>query len=123
MLRTMLLAMPFVFLSAASQADDDAGGIDCNHAMTQMDMNLCADNDYQAADKKLNAAYRKAMAGEDTHGRDLLRQSERAWIAYRDAECAYVANASEGGSIQPMEYSVCLTELTKARTKELKTGQ
>jgi uncharacterized protein YecT (DUF1311 family) len=86
-----------------------------------MDLNVCADNEYHVWDKKLNEAYRTAASQEDAHGRDLLKQSERAWIAYRDAECAHQANASEGGSIQPMEYSNCLTEKTKARIKELQS--
>ena len=115
MIRYLILAMPLVLLAVPAAA----GGVNCSKAVTQMDMNFCADKDYQAADKKLNEAYRKAAAQEDAHGRDLLKQSERAWIAYRDAECAYQANASQGGSIQPMEYSNCLTEKTKARIKEL----
>ncbi|HEY2033069.1 MAG TPA: lysozyme inhibitor LprI family protein [Rhizomicrobium sp.] len=93
--------------------------VDCNNAMTQMDMNICADREYQRADKALGHAYTTAMSSEDGKGRELLRASERAWIAFRDAECTYEANASAGGSIQPMEYSNCLTELTKARTKQL----
>jgi uncharacterized protein YecT (DUF1311 family) len=84
-----------------------------------MDMNICADRDYQRTDKALGHAYTAAMATEDAKGRDLLRASERAWITFRDAECTYQANASAGGSIQPMEYSNCLTDLTKTRTKQL----
>ena len=115
MIRTFILALPLVLLAAPAAA----GGINCSKAVVQMDLNTCADQEYHVWDKKLNDAYRAASAQEDAKGRELLKQSERAWIAYRDAECAYQANASEGGSIQPMEYSNCLTEKTKARIKEL----
>ena len=111
MIRSLILALPLVAF-AASAAD-----IDCNKAITQTDMNMCADKDYQAADKKLNDIYRKVMAAEE--GKDELKAAQRAWIVFRDAECTFETAGSEGGSIHPMEYSMCLTKLTKARTKEL----
>jgi len=117
MIRYLVLATSLVLFAAPAAA----ANVECKNAVTQMDMNFCADKDYQAADKKLNEAYRKAAAQEDAHGRDLLKQSERAWMTYRDAQCTYQTNASEGGSIQPMEYSECLTEKTKARIKELQS--
>ena len=52
----------------------------------------------------------------------LLQTAQRAWIAFRDAECTYSTADSEGGSIHPMEVSQCLTELTEARTKQLTSG-
>ena len=113
MIRVMFLAVSFVVFSAAALAGD----VDCSKAMTQMDMDFCAGKDYQAADKKLNDVYRKVSADEE--GKDKLKAAQRAWIVFRDAECTFETAASEGGSIQPMEYSMCLTKLTKARTKEL----
>ena len=58
----------------------------------------------------------------DAHALDLLRKAQRAWIAFRDAECTYDTVGDEGGSIQPMDYSLCLTRLTKLRTAQLKQG-
>ena len=55
----------------------------------------------------------------DDKSRKLLQVAQRAWIAFRDAECAYTTAGSEGGSIHPMEVSQCLTDLTEQRTKQL----
>ena len=87
-----------------------------------MDMNACADQDFQAADALLNKVYKDASKDLDAHALDLLRKAQRAWITFRDAECTYETVGDEGGSIQPMDYSLCLTRLTKFRTKELSAG-
>ena len=98
---------------------------ECNPSdESQMGMNICADADYKAADAKLNAAYQEIMKrlSDDAEGRKLLQTAQRAWIAFRDAECAFSANDSKGGSIYPMLVSECLTELTNARTAQLKAN-
>ena len=117
------VAAAALLFAATPALADEADGIDCAHAMAQQDMNICADRDYQRADAVLNSAYRKAMEGLDEHNRDLLRTAQRAWIAFRDAECTYESAPNEGGSIHPLIYSGCLTALTMARTKQLREGQ
>ena len=116
MIRSLLLALPLV-LFAASGADRD-----CNNPMDQSTMNICADKDYRAADKKLNDVYSKVMTALDDAGyRAKLKTAQRAWIQYRDTECTFEVAENEGGSIYPLVYSGCLTRLTGARTKELQT--
>ncbi len=111
------LAAPL--LAAAPALADD---VDCKNAQAQNDMNICADKDYRAADAVLNKVYKDMTKGMDAHTLDLLRKSQRAWIAFRDAECTYQNVENEGGSIYPMVYSGCLTRLTKLRTQQLKQG-
>ena len=36
--------------------------VDCKDPMTQMAMNICAGRDYEAADRKLNAVWKKVSA-------------------------------------------------------------
>lgn len=36
--------------------------VDCNNAMTQLEMTTCTNLDWQQADEELNAAYKAAMA-------------------------------------------------------------
>ncbi|MEJ0026391.1 MAG: lysozyme inhibitor LprI family protein [Rhizomicrobium sp.] len=123
-MRTLLIGVAAALLLAASPSRaDESDGIDCDNAMTQTDMNICADKDYRAADKLLNAAYAKAMAGLDAHNRDLLRTAQRQWIKFRDAECTYESAPNEGGSMHPLSYSGCMTTLTLERTKLIKAGQ
>jgi uncharacterized protein YecT (DUF1311 family) len=85
-------------------------------------LNICADADYQAADAKLNAAYKNIVSSNDRASNKLLQAAQRAWIAFRDAECAYSTADSEGGSIHPMEVSQCLTKLNNERIKQLTSG-
>ena len=90
-----------------------------DHAMaecsgnTQSEMNECAANDYKLANRDLNAYYSKL---EKT---DELVKAERAWIAYRDAECNYQAKPFAGGSAAPMVLASCLADLTKQRLQQL----
>jgi uncharacterized protein YecT (DUF1311 family) len=97
-------------------------GIDCNNAMSQMEMNICAGDSSDAADIKLNKAYKqlKELIGKDRPALQSLVKSERAWITYRDIQCEAESAGSEGGSIHSMELSGCVEEKTIARTKELK---
>jgi uncharacterized protein YecT (DUF1311 family) len=102
-----------------SQSDDPFKATDCSRAQAQVEMNYCADRDFNAEDKKLNALYRKLMASLDAQTQTLLRTAEKNWLGFRDSECEFETAGSEGGSIRPMEESNCLTEKTKARIKEL----
>jgi len=79
----------------------------------QMEMNECAGAAYQKADKTLNQVYRQLEKTPE------LVASEKAWIAFRDAECKYQASGFEGGSMQPMVYANCLQSLTEDRIKQL----
>ena len=44
-----------------------------------------------------------------------LRAAQRAWLAFRDAECAHAAARSGGGSIRVIEAAECLRTLTARR--------
>jgi uncharacterized protein YecT (DUF1311 family) len=94
---------------------------DCAQLTVQMEINACAGANFEAADAALNKVYKQVMGQQnDTASKDQLREVERAWIAYRDRECALeVGPREDGGSIWPMEMSNCLEEKTAARIREL----
>ncbi|CCE96859.1 hypothetical protein SFHH103_02364 [Sinorhizobium fredii HH103] len=107
--------------------------VDCQKAETQRDLNMCADQEYQAADADLNKAYRKAIAAMQETDKELggidaayvgaveaLKKAQRAWIGYRDGQCELAGFEARGGSMEPMLVSGCLAELTRKRTAELK---
>ena len=90
-----------------------------------------SDKDYQAADKALNQAYDAALAS--TKSRDdekpydaksfeeVMRAAQRAWVAYRDADCKdLIAQEWFGGTGTTAASLGCMTEKTIQRTKELK---
>ncbi|MGX5802691.1 lysozyme inhibitor LprI family protein [Bradyrhizobium sp. Arg314] len=115
-MRRLFLSACLVLLATAPAAfAEDCDRNDDSQSM----MNICADADYQAADAKLNAAYKDLISRNDQASNKLLQMAQRAWIAFRDAECAYSTADSEGGSIHPMEVSQCLTRLTTERTKQI----
>lgn len=112
-----------------------AGALLASPAMAQ------SGGDYQAADAQLNAAYRTAMTrmkqlDRGTKPADLppaeragpsysqaLLNSQRAWIAYRDANCRAFSYEYRGGSAQGLSNRVCLIRVTRARTAELRLLQ
>ncbi|UVK40093.1 DUF1311 domain-containing protein [Mesorhizobium sp. AR10] len=118
-MRRIFLPAFLVVLAAASAAHAD--DCDRNDDSQQM-MTICAGADYGAADARLNKAYKDLVGRNDDKTNKLLQTAQRAWIIFRDAECAYSTADSEGGSIHPMEVSECLTRLTNDRIKQLTSG-
>ena len=115
-MRLMLLSACLVLLAGASVAHVQ----ECERGDdSQQMMNICAGEDYQAADARLNKAYQDLISSDDADGKRLLQAAQRAWITFRDAECAHSTAASVGGSIHSMEVSQCLTRLTNDRIKQL----
>ncbi|MEP6563849.1 MAG: lysozyme inhibitor LprI family protein [Mesorhizobium sp.] len=113
-MRRIFLTACLVILASAARAED----CDRNDDSQQM-MNICASEDYSAADAKLNEAYQNLIGANGANTRKLLQTAQRAWIVFRDAECEYATADSEDGSIHPMEVSACLTRLTNDRIKQL----
>lgn len=130
-MRLGLFVLPLIIVMAAgaASATDDAAP-DCDNLTTQADMNLCAADSADRADAALNAQYKltrkaamswdKGLDEADRGAEKALLGAQRAWIAYRDAECSLEGFSTGGGSMQPLIISGCLERLTKARTQELK---
>ena len=117
-LKTVGAALGLVLVTATP------GWAICERADGVISTLACLDQEYAVADANLNAAWRRVIAehpsGGDraAHTQD-IRVSQRAWIAFRDAECE--AQAKVG---IPKYWQVnkmwCLYEMTKARTAMLK---
>ncbi|MCO5080295.1 MAG: lysozyme inhibitor LprI family protein [Rhizobiaceae bacterium] len=112
---------------AAAQED-----LDCENAMAQVELNMCADQDYRKADAELNKIWKEArqtakeldadQSSDDMKGAEAaLLAAQRAWITYRDRSCELAGFEARGGSMEPMLVSGCLAEMTRARTKELRS--
>ncbi|RTM11220.1 MAG: DUF1311 domain-containing protein [Hyphomicrobiales bacterium] len=96
-----------------------AASIDCGSAKTQAELATCTAKDAASADAALNAVY-KALSGRLGHA-DLerLREAQRAWIPFRDKECAFRTQPYADGSVYPSLVGVCKEELTKTRLAQL----
>lgn len=95
---------------------------DCTVPEATVAMIECASADLQAADKRLNEAYKAVRANLDELGTALLLKAQRAWIKFRDAECERERDAARGGTMAPLLQLSCLTQLTKQRTNDLSDG-
>ena len=109
-----------------------AGEPDC--AGTQAEMTQCAADDFARADAVLNAVWREVMAalrerdGEAARYQpdrgsytEAARNAQRAWVAFRDAECGAESDSeARGGSMEPMVFHSCRARLTEERTAQLR---
>ncbi|WP_321870958.1 lysozyme inhibitor LprI family protein [Burkholderia ubonensis] len=97
-----------------------AAQIDCaNDAATQTNMDECIGHNLKASDRKLNETYRALLAKVSSEGSNQLRKSQRAWIAWRDAQCEFNTMGTRGGSINSSMYARCIDELTRDQTRRL----
>ncbi|MGG8057878.1 lysozyme inhibitor LprI family protein [Klebsiella aerogenes] len=108
-MKRTLIAAAALLASGAAWADD------CSNANTQTEMNQCAAAQYQAADKKLNETWQQALKRASGQQLELLKKAQQAWISLRDADCAFLASDAEGGSMQPMLISQCMTDKSVER--------
>jgi uncharacterized protein YecT (DUF1311 family) len=92
---------------------------------TQAEMNKSAIDEYNKADKKLNAIYNQIVNEykEDTAFISNIKKAQRLWIQFRDAEIKMMYPDREPGyygSIQPLCLYEYKKELTEERIKKLK---
>ena len=91
---------------------------------SQQDLNREAAEQFERVDRELNRVYRDAEAKLDAEGKAKLRAAQRAWIAFRDAEAARVADEEgRGGSIYPMIYAGMRKRLTEERVRQLQGNE
>ncbi len=88
--------------------------------MNTADLVQCVGRLAAAWDRRLNLAYQDHMAGLPEAQRTRLRDAQRLWIRYRDANCAFYANGE--GSISRVQAAECMRIMTAQRTRELEQG-
>jgi len=80
----------------------------------------CFRESARAANQAVEAAYQaflRRLGNGPRH--DLLVRSQASRLAYRDAYCALVSSAVEGGSAQPLIRNACWLDVTNIRLREL----
>jgi uncharacterized protein YecT (DUF1311 family) len=122
LMRSWLVVLGLIAIASMSAAQAE----DCGNAPDQSAMNRCADKSFQQADAELNTLYRQItnrLKGDGDAAATLKAfiAAQRAWIAFRDAECAFVGSKTIGGSVQPMIVASCRAGLTEKRIADFKT--
>jgi len=85
-------------------------------AQTTSDNAACFTHEFARQDSALNAAWQAVFARIPAQQRPLLRAAQRRWIAARDPFCRKQSDGFAGGTIAPVIYVSCRTELTVRRT-------
>ena len=105
-MKRILMAAVTLLVSAGALADE------CDNADTQLALNMCTAQQFDAADKKLNQTWQVALKRAAPEQRELMTKAPQSWITRRDADCAVVASGTEAGSVQPMIQILCLASNT-----------
>lgn len=90
----------------------------CPNALTQLEINRCAAEQFRKSDKLLNVAYQRIMSKLSATDRANLTAAQRAWLKYRSSHC-WALRQFHGGSLAPTDEAFCLRDLTEARFREL----
>lgn len=92
----------------------------CADRETQTGITMCQSAEYAKADGAMTAVYSRLheqLGPGDAATR--LRDSQRAWIAYRDAWCHFETIGTERGSMHPTVVASCLIKVTDEQTERL----
>lgn len=87
-------------------------------ANTTVDMVNCNAKETKVQDERLNKAYKTALAAQEGDRKGKLQDVQRLWIKYRDANCSFAGSAT-GGTIDQVNGSGCLLDMTQTRAQEL----
>lgn len=104
--------------AAAKQCQQAPGGD------TTLGIAECVMGEHAAWDAALNREYKAARAAfQDDPAADSLLAAQRAWIAWRDAECAFQYDRYGGGSMRTIASANCQMSMTAQRALELRALQ
>ena len=74
---------------------------------------------FETADKKMNIAYQKLLGILDDEGKSTLREAQRAWLTWRDAQAEFDSHQFGNGKLRPLERWGSRQQSTEARTTRL----
>jgi uncharacterized protein YecT (DUF1311 family) len=71
-------------------------------------------------EKRMDAAYKQALADAEPKQRAKLVEAQKLWVAFRDANCQYYDLGP--GTIASIQAGYCMKDLTKSRALELESA-
>jgi uncharacterized protein YecT (DUF1311 family) len=110
----LLLAMPPAPPALAEMYDTEFRS--CSDGSTAAIVQ-CLASKTRAWDARLNAGFRTAMQSLEPPQREALRQAQRLWVQYRDANCRSYGLGE--GSISRIAAAECVRSMTAERAREL----
>lgn len=88
--------------------------------MSTAGMRDCAAAEFRRQDAALNARYQAVMRGLNARQQGKLRAAQRAWVAFRIANCASMAD-QDWGTLSLLAADSCSIQMTVARTIALES--
>jgi uncharacterized protein YecT (DUF1311 family) len=113
------ILMVFALVLSAAPLRAETAPEDCNDANSTAQIVQCLATQTADWDRRLNTAYQKLLNTLPARRRDRLRSTQRLWVQFRDANCAYFASGE--GTIGRIEAGQCMLRLTAARAQELES--
>jgi uncharacterized protein YecT (DUF1311 family) len=126
----LALAISLAPLPASAGTDIEAACYkDCEKATTSNpDYKACLARAADKADAALNQAYKDLLGAVRADGKDMgqapdaqlgdLKDAQKQWIAYRDANCTFEDSLAFGGTAIGGNYSSCLCALSYQRIND-----
>jgi len=91
------------------------------HAQTETGINGQAHSEFERTNAALETTYKDLLTRlPDAESKRKLLESQRAWIAFRDAEASFAADQVRGGAAAPAVRYASMKESTEQRIKQLK---
>jgi uncharacterized protein YecT (DUF1311 family) len=125
-LATPALAILTMVVTGPVAADDTIAAqadkcLSSPEGQTTAGMTECSHRAYIAYDKRMNEVYQRVLQSVDPKSRELIRQAQRRWLAFREAQRA----ADDGpwradlGSMTSPDIEALNVEAVRNRIKEL----
>ncbi|USQ95012.1 lysozyme inhibitor LprI family protein [Caulobacter sp. RL271] len=124
-MRLVLLALPFVLLTGGAQAAEPTYSpaydrcLAAPSGQSTAGMIGCVGAELKGQDARLNRAYQAAQKRMSLpRQKTALTKAQRAWIAFRDADCASLYD-QDWGTLSRVEANSCVLEHTARRADAL----
>lgn len=121
-----------VLVAGASWASPEAEWV-CDRARNNAEHLQCADREFKKHDAELNQVFKELLKAAADQGDTApgygppplpaLREAQRAWVTFRDANCHWKSTSFYGGSGQGVIFASCRALMTRDRVAELKAFQ
>ncbi len=115
-MRELLFITSAMAVLAAVHARDPGEPASCDGVSTPEIVD-CDNAKTAQWDKRMNAAYQKALKADEPRRQEQLRTAQRPWIQFRDANCLYFDMGE--GTIARIDAAECMRNMTEARAREL----
>jgi uncharacterized protein YecT (DUF1311 family) len=125
--RALHALIVWLVLAATAHAQDSGAAAAACDKLATIAQSGCLEKLANAADAKLNEAYRRAIKTIDSADPDHaaewkaeLKKAQQAWIAFRDADCGALTGYEwSHGTGMGAATEHCILDKTEQRTREL----